>query len=44
MLNEVRKTVEKYAMLTRDEHLLVAVSGGPESVENLREIYLITTE
>ena len=44
MLNEVRKTVEKFAMLTRDEHLLVAVSGGPDSVALLRALLLLSAE
>ena len=32
MLAKVRKTIEKYGMLRKGEHVLVAVSGGADSV------------
>jgi tRNA(Ile)-lysidine synthase len=44
MLNAVRDTIERFGMLTRDEHLLVAVSGGPDSVALLRALVLLSTE
>lgn len=44
MLRQVRKTVEKYAMLARGDHLLVAVSGGPDSVALLRALVLMSPE
>ena len=44
MLKEVRKTIEKYAMLARGDHLLVAVSGGPDSVALLRALVLMSAE
>jgi tRNA(Ile)-lysidine synthase len=32
LFNQVRKTIETYSMLAQGDHLLVAVSGGPDSV------------
>ncbi len=32
MLNQVRQTIESHSMLKRDDRLVVAVSGGPDSV------------
>ena len=32
MLNRIRRTIETHSMLNRGDHLVVAVSGGPDSV------------
>jgi tRNA(Ile)-lysidine synthase len=44
MLKTVRKTIERSSMLTRGDHLLVAVSGGPDSVALLRALILLSSE
>ena len=44
MLKTVRKTIERSAMLTRGDHLIVAVSGGPDSVALLRALILLSSE
>jgi tRNA(Ile)-lysidine synthase len=44
MLNQIRKTIETYSMLERGDHLVVAVSGGPDSVALLRALALLTDE
>ena len=42
MLKTVRKTIEKYAMLKTGNHVLVAVSGGPDSVALLRTLVILS--
>jgi tRNA(Ile)-lysidine synthase len=44
MLNTVRKTIETSAMLERGEHILVAVSGGPDSVALLQVLFRLSAE
>ncbi|MBE0556578.1 MAG: tRNA lysidine(34) synthetase TilS, partial [Proteobacteria bacterium] len=44
MLKTVRKTIERASMLTCGDHLLVAVSGGPDSVALLRALTLLSSE
>ena len=44
MLNQVRKTIDIHSMLKRGDHLVVAVSGGPDSVALLRILALLTNE
>jgi tRNA(Ile)-lysidine synthase len=44
MLKTVRKTIEDYGMLKRGDHLLVAVSGGPDSVALLRALFRLAAE
>ena len=44
MLNQVRKTIAAHAMLNRGDRLVVAVSGGPDSVALLRLLVLLTDE
>ncbi len=44
MLKTVRKTIERSSMLRRGDHLLVAVSGGPDSVALLRALILLSSE
>jgi tRNA(Ile)-lysidine synthase len=44
MLNQVRKTIAAHSMLERGDHLVVAVSGGPDSVALLRLLFLLTDE
>ena len=44
MLNQIRKTIETHSMLERGDHLVVAVSGGPDSVALLRVLVLLTDE
>lgn len=44
MLNKIRKTIAAQAMLSQGDHLLVAVSGGPDSVALLRILRLLAGE
>jgi tRNA(Ile)-lysidine synthase len=44
MLKQIRKTIDIYSMLKRGDHLVVAVSGGPDSVALLRILALLTNE
>jgi tRNA(Ile)-lysidine synthase len=44
MLNQIRKTIVAHSMLERGDHLVVAVSGGPDSVALLRLLSLLTEE
>ena len=44
MLNQIRKTIETNSMLEWGDHLVVAVSGGPDSVALLRVLALMTDE
>ena len=44
MLNTVRKTVAVHHLLERGEHVLAAVSGGPDSVALLRVLQLLQKE
>ena len=44
MLNKVRKTIAHHAMLEQGERLIVAVSGGPDSVALLKALTLIAAE
>jgi tRNA(Ile)-lysidine synthase len=44
MLNQIRKTIATHSMLERGDHLVVAVSGGPDSVALLRVLALLTDE
>jgi tRNA(Ile)-lysidine synthase len=44
MLNQVRKTIETHSMLAKGDHLLLAVSGGPDSVALLRVIAMLADE
>lgn len=44
MLNQIRKTIETHSMLERGDHLVVAVSGGPDSVALLRVLALLADE
>jgi tRNA(Ile)-lysidine synthase len=44
MLKTVRKTIEASAMLDRGEHILVAVSGGPDSIALLQVLFRLTDE
>ena len=44
MLNKVRKTIEQHAMLVQGDHLLVAVSGGADSVCLLRILARLAEE
>ena len=41
MLKKVRKTITDSALLERGDHLLVAVSGGPDSVALLWMLVLL---
>ena len=44
MLTTVRKTIENSSMLTQGDHLVVAISGGPDSVALLRALILLSSE
>ncbi|MEW6335664.1 MAG: tRNA lysidine(34) synthetase TilS [Thermodesulfobacteriota bacterium] len=44
MLRSVRKTIAESALLERGDHLLVALSGGPDSVALLRVMALLSPE
>ena len=44
MLNQVRKTIETHSMLDQGDHLVVAVSGGPDSVALLQILARLTDE
>jgi tRNA(Ile)-lysidine synthase len=44
LLTNVRKTIENFSMLDRGDHVLVAVSGGPDSVVLLKVLSLLAAE
>lgn len=44
MLDRVRKTIENHSLLNRGDHLLVAVSGGADSVALLRILVRLADE
>lgn len=44
LIKEVKKTINKYGMLTRGDKVLVAVSGGPDSVALLYLLYDLSSE
>jgi tRNA(Ile)-lysidine synthase len=44
MLKRIRKTITDCSLLERGDHLLVAVSGGPDSVALLRAMVLLSSE
>jgi tRNA(Ile)-lysidine synthase len=44
MLKTIRNTIEKASMLAQGDHLLVAVSGGPDSVALMRVLILLSSE
>lgn len=44
MLQKVRETIARHAMLEQGERLIVAVSGGPDSVALLKALTLIAPE
>lgn len=44
MLNRIRKTIASHSMLAQGDHLVVAVSGGPDSVALLSVLSLLTDE
>ncbi len=44
MLNKIRKSVQKFGMLQGGEHVVVAVSGGPDSVSLLQVLALLAPE
>ena len=44
MLKTVRKTIENFGMLERGDHLLVAVSGGPDSVALLQALFRLSAD
>jgi len=44
MLNQVRKTIENHSMLVQGDHLLVAVSGGADSVSLLHVLARLADE
>jgi tRNA(Ile)-lysidine synthase len=44
MLKRIRKTITDCSLLEREDHLLLAVSGGPDSVALLRVMMLLSSE
>jgi tRNA(Ile)-lysidine synthase len=44
MLKKIRKTIADCSLLERGDHLLVAVSGGPDSVALLRAMVILSSE
>lgn len=44
MLKRIRKTIADCSLLERGDHLLVAVSGGPDSVALLRAMRLLSSD
>jgi tRNA(Ile)-lysidine synthase len=44
LLKNVQKTIENFSMLDRGDHVLVAVSGGPDSVVLLKVLSLLAVE
>lgn len=44
MLNKIRHSVQKFGMLQGGEHVVVAVSGGPDSVSLLQVLALLAPE
>lgn len=44
LLKKVRKTIEKYSMLKKGDRVLVAVSGGPDSIALLNILYELREE
>ncbi|MHB8769722.1 MAG: tRNA lysidine(34) synthetase TilS [Syntrophales bacterium] len=43
MLKNVKHTIDRTAMLSRGDHLLVAVSGGPDSIALLHVLILLSS-
>ena len=39
MLNKVKNTIEKYNLINENDKILVAVSGGPDSISLLNVLY-----
>ena len=44
MLNRIRRSIETHSMLNRGDHLVVAVSGGPDSVALLHILMCLRDE
>jgi len=44
LLKNVKKTIERFSMLEKGDHVLAAVSGGPDSVALLRVLLLLIPE
>jgi len=44
MLKAVKKTIDEFSMLAQGDHVLIAVSGGPDSVALLRVLFLLAPE
>ncbi len=44
MLHKVRRTIERFEMLNPGDHVIVAVSGGPDSVALLQALTLLSPE
>jgi tRNA(Ile)-lysidine synthase len=44
MLDKIRQTVQKFEMLKRGDHVIAAVSGGPDSVALLQALVLLSPD
>lgn len=44
LIETVKETIKKYAMISQDEHLLIALSGGPDSVCLLKVLSMLKDE
>ncbi len=44
MINKIKDTIKKYGMLEKGDHVVVAISGGPDSVALLKVMEMISDE
>ena len=44
MLDKIRETIEKYNLIEKEDKIVVAISGGPDSVCLLHALYQLKEE